>query len=322
MIPFPHQIEGAKWLQGRAFGILADEPRVGKTGAAIMAADATGAKNILVVTTASGRGVWRKGFDDWSIMGRPQQILTSKSLLGSRVQVVIVGWPSITLAPVRAQLLAREWDGLILDEGHYAKSFEAARTQAVFGVPMDDALALASRSALVSKAKRVWHLTGTPMPNSPFDLYPVLRACAPGVLLAKGARPDVTKQADFKKRYCKVKPKKIGTGYYARWIDVIVDGQNLDELRARTEGLILRRTQADVGIQPPIYETLPLVITAQQRRRIEAEAGDARAIMQAVERGDTKALEMHLGPDRSGLLAQGSRAEADRGAGWVRRGRD
>lgn len=299
MIPFPHQIEGSKWLAERAFGILADEPRVGKTGSAIMAADMRGARTILVVTTASGRGVWKRGFHDWSVLDRPLQIITSRAILASTTSVAIVGWPSLNQAPVQAQLLAREWDVLILDEGHYAKAFSAKRTEAVFGALLEDGLAL-GRRGLIQKAKAVWDLTGTPMPNSPFDLYPVLRANAPGRLLAdeKRGRPDVTRESVFKKRYCKIKPKKIGVGYMARWIDVIIGGQNLEELRQRTEGLILRRTQQDVGIRAPIYETLPLLVTPQQRAKIEAAAGDARAIMKAIEAQDTKTLDMHLGPLR------------------------
>lgn len=298
MIPFPHQIEGAKWLAERKFGILADAPRVGKTGTAIMAADSIGAPTILVVTTASGRGVWRKGFDDWSIWGRPLQILTGKDKLKPETQVAVVGWPSVADPGLRLQLLARDWGVLILDEGHYAKSFQAHRTQAVFGVrdPLDG---LADSSALASKAARVWFLSGTPMPNSPFDLFPVMAACAPLHLTdGKKGWPDVRGENAFKKRYCKIKPKKLGNGPYARWIDVIIGGQNLDELRQRTEGLILRRTQADVGIRAPIYDTLPLVITDAQRRRIEAAAGDQREIMRAIEAEDTKALDMHLGPLR------------------------
>lgn len=299
MIPFPHQIDGAKFLAERPFAILADAPRVGKTGTAIMAADAVGAVRILVVTTASGRGVWRKGFDDWSIFGRPLQILTPKDKLLPETQIAIVGWPSVGDHVLRTQLLARDWDVLVLDEGHYGKSFEAKRTQAVFGVIGFDGRILKD-FALSRKASLVWHLTGTPMPNSPFDLYPVLVSCAFDVLRADHGKgwPDVTLEASFKKRYCKIKPKKIGHGWAARWIDVIIGGQNLDELRQRCEGLILLRTQQDVGIRAPIYETFPLVITDAQRRKIEAAAGDAREIMRAVESGDTKALEMHLGPLR------------------------
>lgn len=302
MIPFPHQLEGAKFLAERAFAILADEPRVGKTGTAIMAADMLGAKSILVVTTASGRGVWRRGFDDWSIYGRPLQILTPKDTLNPDTRVAVVGWPSVGEPGLRLQLLARSWDIVILDEAHYGKSFEAKRTQAVFGVTMNDGATLASGYALASKASLVWCLTGTPMPNSPFDLYPMLRFGQPHRLAADPAKgwPDVTRESDFKKRYCKIKPKKIGHGYFAKWIDVIVGGQNLDELRQRCDGLILLRTQQDVGIREPIYETLPLIITDAQKRRIDqqASAGGMREIMAAIESGETKALEMHLGPLR------------------------
>jgi hypothetical protein len=299
MIPFPHQVEGAKFLAERPFAILADQPRVGKTGTAIMATDAVGAVNVLVVTTASGRGVWKRGFDDWSIFGRPLQVLTPKDKLRADTRVAVVGWPSVGDYSLRTQLLARQWDVLILDEAHYGKSFEAKRTQAVFGTIGFNGRILKD-FALSAKASLVWSLTGTPMPNSPFDLYPVLVSCAFDVLRADHDKgwPDVTLEASFKKRYCKVKPKKIGHGWAARWIDVIVGGQNLDELRQRCEGLILLRTQQDVGIRAPIYETMPLIVSEAQRRKIEAAAGDAREILRAVESGETKDLEMHLGPLR------------------------
>lgn len=314
MKPLPHQIKGAEWLSTRRFAILADDPRVGKTGTAIMAADTIGATTILVVTTASGRGVWKRGFDLWSIWGRALQVLTAKDKLRADTRIAVVGWPSVADPGLRVQLLARQWDVLILDEGHYAKSFEAKRTQAVFGQLVGDGARLDAHSAIAAKANHVWHLTGTPMPNSPFDLYPVLRFGAPERLTSVEAKglPNVTLMGGFKARYCKVKPKKLGHGPYARWIDVIVGGQNLLELRDRTEGLILRRTQDDVGIQPPIYETLPLLIGPRQRAEIEKAAGDARTIMQAVETGETKALEMHLGPLRrlTGAIKAKAVAEA------------
>ena len=322
MIPFPHQIEGAKWLAEQDAGILADEPRVGKTGASIMAADMRGARTILVVTTASGRGVWKRGFASWSVLDRPLQIIASAAKLHEDTRIAIAGWPSLNRVEVRQQLLARDWDVLILDEGHYAKSFAAKRTEAVFGQLLDDGQNLNTRAALIRRAKAVWDLTGTPMPNSPFDLYPVLRACAGERLLADASRgwPDVTCESAFKKRYCKIKPKKIGNGPYARWIEVIIGGQNLEELRQRTEGFILRRTQQDVGIQAPIYETLPLVISPAQRKRIDEAAGDMKAIMAAIEAGETQALDMHLGPLRrltgsikAELVAQAVREEFESG---------
>lgn len=95
LTPKPHQIAGAAFLAARRAALLADEPRVGKTGAAIMAADQVGARSILVVTTASGRPVWRRGFEDWSIFGRSCQILTSKDRLRPDTEIAIVGWPNM-----------------------------------------------------------------------------------------------------------------------------------------------------------------------------------------------------------------------------------
>lgn len=255
-----------------------------------MAADKIGAARILVITTASGRGVWKRGFHDWSVMGRPLQIMTPKDKLKPETQIVVIGWPSVADNMLRREFVGTDWDLVILDEVHYAKNFEAKRTQAVFGIPLEDGEILALKHAWANRGCPVWCLTGTPMPNSPFDLYPMLRF---GTNLG-----DVARESEFKKRYCKIRPKKLGNGPWARRIDVIVGGQNLDELRQRTEGLILLRTQQDVGIRAPIYETFPLVITETQRRQIEEAAGGAQEIMAAIDADETKKLEMHLGPLR------------------------
>ncbi|AKR54366.1 DNA helicase [Devosia sp. H5989] len=279
--------------------MLADAPRVGKTGTAIMAADYIFARRILVVTTASGRAVWKRGFGQWSIFPRRTEILTPKDNLYRDAEVVIVGWPSIADPKLRSQLLRVEWDVLILDEAHAAKNFEAKRTQAVFGEIVDDGATLLHTTALAAKAKAVWPLSGTPMPNSPLDLYPMLKALDPQRLMADPTRgwPDVLRFSDFQKRYVITKPKKIGHGYMARWIDVVIGGRNEDELAARLEGFVLRRTQADVGITQPIYETWPLMVSAANRAKTEAGL-DAKTILAAAEAGNTKELEMHLGPLR------------------------
>lgn len=289
MIPKPTQISGARFLAERQYALLADAPRVGKTGASIIAADLTLDENILVVTTASGRPVWKRAFPQWSTLGRSVEILGPAE---PKAQVVIAGWPSIASKDSLGRLLARRWNRIILDESHYAKNVEAKRTQAVYG----DLLRGAWRG-LTSRADGVWCLTGTPIPNAPNDLYPMMRALCPERLAASGDWPDVTSYAAFMKRYCKVKPKKIGRGAYARYIDVVIGGRNLEELRARLDGFMLRRTQEDVGISAPVYELMPLEVKARVRAEIEASA-DHRKILEVAEAGTTKDLEMHLGPLR------------------------
>lgn len=292
--PFPHQIEGAKFLANRDVALLADDPRVGKTGAAIMALDYNLDEKVLVITTASGRPVWNRAFKIWSPFDRDVQVI-SKDSDKLKSAVAIVGWGGITNPKIRSMLLGRKWDRIISDEDHFAKSFEAARTRALYGEPHEGGQLLNTSTALIRAAnERVWCLTGTPQPHSPGDWYPRLRALKPGCLKAHDGMPDVTREESFLTRYTIRRPKKISQW---RKIMVVMGGANLPELRARLGDFMLKRTQQDVGIREPIYETLPLAVSPAIRREVEGDL-DANRVLAAAEAGDTRALEMHLGPLR------------------------
>lgn len=296
LTPFSHQITGAKFLADRPSALLADEPRVGKTGATIMALDYNLEEKVLVITTASGRPVWKRAFGDWSPFGRKVQVIAKDTdRLQSDTAVAIVGWGGLTNAKIRSGLLGRKWDRLVLDESHFAKSHEAKRTQAVYGEFTLGGKLINASTALTRVAdEKVWCLTGTPLPNSPADAYPMLRALKPHTLHASDGLPDVTKYEDFLHRYCVVRMKKISN---FRKIPVVVGGRNLEELRDRIGDFMLRRTQQDVGIREPIYDTLPLAVSPAIRREVEGNL-KAEEILAAAEAGETKDLEMHLGPLR------------------------
>jgi len=295
MTPLATQLSGASFLAANKYALLADEPRVGKTGAAIIAADYVMAVSILVITTASGRGVWQRGFEQWSVFDRSVQIVT-ETKRDMTADVVVVGWPSLTSNKVAAVLRQRHWDLIISDEDHFAKNFQAKRTQALYGVILDDGEQLNNLTALYACADRVWPLTGTPLPHSPADTYPRLRALAPSRLAADPAKgwPDVTRLEDFLQRYTVRKPKKISN---FNKIMVVIGGKNEDELRERLRGFVLRRTQADVGIRAPIYDLLPLVVTDRERKQADGDL-DRKAVLEAAANGETKTLDMHLGPLR------------------------
>lgn len=280
----PHQIAGAEFLASRARALLADAPRVGKTGASILAADDILAARTLVITTASGRPVWVRGFAEWSAFNIP-----TRAVYGDLGQIdgpirLIVSWSEVAKHAEALSKVQREaqWDLLILDESHYAKGKDTQRTKAVYGTFRG-----ASRGwGIVDAASVVWCLTGTPIPNAPNDLYPMMRALCPDRLTG------VAGYEDFLHRYCVVRKKAISR---FNKIDVVVGGRNLEELRARLDGFWLRRTQQDVGILPPVYELLPLHITEAQRRKVEASVEGAEDILAAAETGETKTLDMALG---------------------------
>ncbi len=308
MIPLPHQLVGAAFLSARPRALLADSPRVGKTGAAITACDDLFARRVLVITTASGRAVWAKAWRDWSMFDFPVTVVDGRKAVAFAGRT-IVGWAGLPqLAPA---LSAIEWDVIILDEGHYAKAWSAQRAQAIYGVQGAD-------ECLASHGRHVWSLTGTPIPNAADDLHPMLYRLAPERLAADPARgwPDVTAYDDFLARYCVTRPKRL-----SRWttVSVVVGSCNLDELHARLEGFWLRRTQADVGIVEPIYETLPILISEKDRRAFEADLPEIAELFDSIETGER--LDWHLGVLRrrtGGIKAAGvAQAVRDEMAGGL-----
>ena len=294
--PLPTQLSGARFLAARPAALLADLPRVGKTGASIIGADYILAEHILVVTTASGRGVWKAGFRQWSAFDRQIKVIAGTEPPADLSGCVIVGWGSVSSARLRAKLLKCRWDLIILDEAHAAKSFSAKRTEAVYGSLIDGGARVFRGSALTDKAGVVWFLTGTPIPHAPNDLYPMLRTHFEDVLRANKDRgwPDVLQEDEFLHRYCVVRYKKISS---FRKIPVVVNGRNLPELRERIRGIGLQRTQADIGILSPVYETLPLIVSEKMIKQADGDL-DRQAVIEAAKAGDTKKLDMHLGPLR------------------------
>lgn len=273
--PFPTQDSGALFLSERPRALLADEPRVGKTGAAIMAADLVLATRVLVVTTKRGLKVWERGFKDWSYFDRRSLVVREGKLpkYWHFYPRVIVGWGSI--AKLAATLCTMPWDLVILDESHYAKSPDTARTKGAYGDVGSDNFDHAK--APFAHAKYFWDLTGTPFPNTEVDTYPMLRALAPERLKAGqggAGSPDVSNYDDFFNRYCQWRPKQIGRGSWAKTLRVPVQGKNTEELTARMKGFWLRRTQKDVGIRAPLHELLYLEPERSDLRDLGASLDD------------------------------------------------
>ena len=295
LTPMPTQRSGAEFLARHDQAALFDQPRVGKTGAAIMAADYRMAQRIAVVTTASGRAVWRRAFRDWSCYPRNVHVYgVDRVRQGAKNDVVIASWEHANDISVLRKLGGPAPDLILLDEAHYAANPAAARTQATYGRPFEGGRKWL-QTGLVRAGDPCWLLTGSPLPHDPSNIWTHLSALAPHVLAPDAARgwPDVTRYDDFRNRYCIVGRKKLNW----RSIEVVIGGrtENLAELRKRLKLFPhLLRTQADIGLRPPSFETLPLIVDEALRAKIDGDV-DARVVLAAAERGDTDALEYQLG---------------------------
>ena len=139
-------------------------------------------------------------------------------------------------------------------------------------------------------------MTGTPLPHDPGDLFTTMRTVCPERLLVNPWKkwPEVTTFSTFRDRYCIVKMKKI-----SNWntIPVVIGGRNLEELHDRIDGFILRRTQKDIGIRPPIFDLFPFVADNKILKMVNGD-GIREDIVNAAIEGNTRELDMHLGPLR------------------------
>jgi hypothetical protein len=296
----PTQIEGARFLAERQRAFLWDAPRVGKTGAAIMAADMIFAQTVLVVTTASGTGVWRQAFKDWQLLPRTVRVAYVDPPYPACALIVSWGRLRTGFEPSGLQP-GTQWDVIILDEDQKAVDPGAQRSVLTYGQAYEEGARLVTKDALIQPTDRVWHLSGDPCPHDLGNAWMRLRASCPQRLLEhkRNGWPNVLKFTDFRARYCVVRSKMIA----GESKTVVFGGQNEAELKARLEGLTLRRTQVDVGIQPPRYSLMPLQLRDHERYGLTANP-DAGRLLEAIEAGETLDLDMHLGVQRrlTGML--------------------
>lgn len=208
---------GAKWLSERKYALLADKPGVGKTCQAIVAADIAMCQTVLIICPAAVTEHWKREIEEMCGKRRHIQIIKKGSTIGA--SAVISSYNMAT----DNQLLHINWDLVIIDEVHYLKTPTSARSKSVWGFK--------GEKGIVDYATRVWCLSGTPSPNNPLELYPMVKKLFGGQFIM--ANRLVICQTDFIKHYCKT--KRNGFGFK------IVGGKNLENLRERFAPVMLRR---------------------------------------------------------------------------------
>lgn len=217
---YPYQEDGVRFLAARRRAYLADEMGLGKTVQAIRAAAKLpwGEDQItVVVCPASVVENWKHEWVTWH--GPGEVIVTSYSKL---------------IRPAHFQEIAAENpDLVILDEAHYCKSAGAKRTRAALKLARD--------------ADITYLLSGTPMPNDPTELYPVLKILWPELLEEVGVH---TKQA-FLDRYCVYTETDWGPRIWG------LTKLAKTELVSMLRRVMLRRKLAEVALDlPPLRFTV------------------------------------------------------------------
>jgi len=247
---YPFQSAAAADIVAGKQVYLGFDPGLGKSRTALDAAQRRKAKRILVIAPASGRYVWESEARKWA-PSMPFHIvsnITNLSMLKrDGIVVVTYGLLSQKDSPFAKIIASGEpFDMTVLDEAAAVKNPGANRTKAILG-------------KMLPKLGYVLPLSGTPAPNHAGELYPILKALWPKAL-AHTLMPDRTMlQWEFEDAFCRVTSKRFGGGPSIR---VIEGSKNLDELRRRLDGFMIRVKKEDVLKDLPSirYDTVPVEV--------------------------------------------------------------
>ena len=230
--PLEHQKEAIQKLCENKKFILADDMGLGKTTSTIIASLETGAKKVLIVCPASLKINWQREIENYT--DRTTSIIEGKKW--EDADFVIINYDIIKnfhdeKKKSESIILNSKFDLVIIDEAHYIQNKQAQRTKLI--------------NDLVKNIDRLWLLTGTPITSRPINYFNLLNLIESPVALNWMA---------YVKRYCNGYQFKAGR----RKVWNVSGASNLEELRDRTQPLVLRRLKENVLDLPdkiitPVY---------------------------------------------------------------------
>ena len=203
---YPHQEQSKQFLLDTKRAILADQPRVGKT--LPTAAAALEHLPALIVCPAIAKTVWEAAFNKLSDVSVRVVNGKNDAMKTTDHQVVIINYDLLQYFNNAG------YQTLVLDECHRVKNPLAKRTT--------------SAALLMKQIGRVYALSGTPIPNRPIELWPILH----GLGIYRGG------WYDFAARYAKM--------WKAPWGWDASGSSNIAELKALMKPHVMRRKKEDV----------------------------------------------------------------------------
>lgn len=146
--------------------LLADEMGLGKTIQCTGFMNLTRPKHVLIIVPNNLRFNWWNEIEEWMDpeLRASYDMDFCTSVAFFEADFIIASFEAVT--KWNGQLInSRPWDLVIIDEAHYIKNRSTKRAQAVYGLTEID-------------AKKIM-LTGTPIPNYPPELFPLIHFLDP-----------------------------------------------------------------------------------------------------------------------------------------------
>ncbi|XP_041822212.1 DNA annealing helicase and endonuclease ZRANB3 [Chelmon rostratus] len=266
LMPFQREgVEFALSRNGRC--MIADEMGLGKTVQAIAVAYAFRQEwPLLVVVPSFLKYPWIEELERWIPELQPGDInlVENKShTMGiSSSKVTVLGYGLLTTdARHLVEALSRQrFAVVVVDESHYLKSRNAARTKIL--VP------------LIQSAKRAILLTGTPALGRPEELFMQIDAVYP---------KRFGTWTDYAKKYCNAHYRYFGPR--RQWD--CRGASNLGELHQRLGQIMIRRLKAEVLSQlpPKIHQRIPFDLPKEAAKEASASFAEWERLMKGLRSG-------------------------------------
>uniref|UniRef100_A0A3Q3C4P7 Zinc finger, RAN-binding domain containing 3 n=1 Tax=Haplochromis burtoni TaxID=8153 RepID=A0A3Q3C4P7_HAPBU len=264
----PFQREGVEFALSRSGRcMIADEMGLGKTVQAIAVAYTFRQEwPLLVVVPSSLKYPWIEELERWIPELQPGDInlVENKShtigIGSSKVTVLGYGLLTTDARPLVEALSGQRFAVVVVDESHYLKSRNAARTKIL--VP------------LIQSAKRAILLTGTPALGRPEELFMQIDALYP---------KRFGTWTDYAKKYCNAHYRYFGPR--RQWD--CRGASNLDELHQRLSQIMIRRLKADVLSQlpPKIRQRIPFDLPKEAAKEASASFAEWERLMKSLGSG-------------------------------------
>jgi SNF2 family DNA or RNA helicase len=291
---YPHQRAGVRFLRVAGSALLADEMGTGKTVQVIATLESEDLYPALIVCPNSVKSVWESEFERWAPLrhvvtagaGTAAAEEAATDVANGAADVLIINWEALKnvsrLAPfgsIRLESCSNcdptsrkkpsqcqredkilnliRWAAVVADEAHRAKDPKSQQTRALWAVG--------------DRAEHRFALTGTPIANSPEDLWSVMRFVAPDEYPAKWA---------WIERYAQTVPNVFSGG-----VEVIgLRSDRREELDRYFLPRFLRRTKAEVlsDLPPKVYVRRDVFLSGKQKKAYDQME---REMIAAVEGG-------------------------------------
>jgi len=254
---YPYQKEDVQFMLGKRRCLNGNPMGLGKTIETLATLEQLKPRHVLVVCKKTYINEWWNQIQDW--LG--QDCLTPWEGPGDKLDgldlsgppFVCVNYDLLSIPKYWHELTKVRWDAIVFDEAHKLKNPKAQRTKNAF---------LTS-----SYTDRIYHLTGTPIQNSPADLYSLFHLMNPR---------EYHNYHWWVNTFCVIEEKEIwmksknGGRPFPRTVRNIVQGarNNEAELNALLHLYMCRHEKSEVmpNLPPKQRRTVPVELGAEKKQ--------------------------------------------------------